>query len=255
MNILITNDDGIDAPGLLALVDGVRNLGDVYVVAPDRNWSASGHVKTLSRPIQVSPRKLADGTPALATDGAPSDCVALALKGIIPAKIDLVVSGINPGMNIGHDVTYSGTVTAAIEAAIVEIPAIAFSLDSPHLGKNDIDFSPYIPYVEKISQMVIQKTIPAKKFLSVNFPYRPEGNFKGIKATTQGYRIYRDELLTQHDPYGNPYYWIGGLPPIAADVNGTEGTAVKEGYISITPYQLDFTDKGLLNEINGWDFN
>src|SRR4030043_2257066 len=136
MHILVTNDDGITAPGLLALAKEMRRIGEVSVLAPDHNWSASGHVKTMHRPLRVKETQLADGSPAWASDGAPSDCVALGLLGFIPKKIDLVVSGINPNANIGHDVTYSGTVTAAMEAVIWGIPGIAISLDSPenHLG-------------------------------------------------------------------------------------------------------------------------
>ena len=130
MHILVTNDDGIDAPGLLALAQEMRKIGKVTVLAPDRNWSASGHVKTMHRPIRVEPRTLADGMSALTANGAPSDCVALAILGIVEETIDLVVSGINPYANLGHDITYSGTVTAAMEAAISEIPAIAVSLHS-----------------------------------------------------------------------------------------------------------------------------
>jgi 5'-nucleotidase len=129
MHILVTNDDGIHAPGLLALVQAMRPFGKVTVVAPDRNWSISGHVKTLHRPIHVHEVTLADGTPAIASDGAPSDCVALVLLGLLGEKIDLVVSGINPYPNLGHDLTYSGTVTSAMEAAIWKVPGVAFSLN------------------------------------------------------------------------------------------------------------------------------
>ncbi len=131
MHILVTNDDGVQAPGLLALAQAMRGLGQVTIFAPDRNWSASGHVKTMDRPLRAREVTLADGTTALATDGAPSDSVALALLGVVKEKIDLVVSGINPHENIGHDVTYSGTVTAAMEAVIGGVPGMAVSLHSP----------------------------------------------------------------------------------------------------------------------------
>jgi 5'-nucleotidase len=131
MHILVTNDDGVLAPGLLALAQQMRLLGDVSILAPDRNWSASGHVKTMHRPLRVREVRLDDGTAAMASDGAPSDCVALALLGLLPDKVDLVVSGINPNANLGHDITYSGTVTAAMEAVIWGIPGISVSLDSP----------------------------------------------------------------------------------------------------------------------------
>src|SRR4030066_2401213 len=141
MHILVTNDDGITAPGLLALVKEMKQIGKVSVLAPDHNWSASGHVKTMHRPLRVKEAILADGSSAWASDGAPSDCVALGLLGFIPEKINLVVSGINPNANIGHDVTYSGTVTAAMEAVIGGVPSLAVSLDSPEDG-GPLDYGP-----------------------------------------------------------------------------------------------------------------
>src|SRR5512137_295142 len=142
MHILVTNDDGVQAPGLLALAQEMRKLGQVTVLAPDRNWSASGHVKTMDRPLRVKEVVLADGTSALASDGAPSDCVALALLGVVKEKVDLVVSGINPHANIGHDVTYSGTVTAAMEAVIGGVAGIAFSLHAPEDFQGVLDYGP-----------------------------------------------------------------------------------------------------------------
>ena len=148
MHILVTNDDGINAPGLLALAQAMRALietlhleGKVSVLAPDRNWSASGHVKTMDRPLRVKEALLADGTRGLASDGAPSDCVALAQLGLLSEPVNLVVAGINPGPNLGHDLTYSGTVTAAMEAAIWGIPAAAFSLEIPEHLDGPLDFS------------------------------------------------------------------------------------------------------------------
>ena len=134
MHILVTNDDGVTAPGLLALAEAMKDLGKVSILAPDRNWSASGHVRTIDRPLRVKTMMISDNIVANACDGAPSDCVALANAGFFEEKIDLVVSGVNTSANLGHDVTYSGTVTAAMEAAIWGIPAIAFSLDTPENG-------------------------------------------------------------------------------------------------------------------------
>lgn len=141
MHILVTNDDGVNAPGLLALASGLRPLARVTVLAPDRNWSASGHVKTMHRPLRAAKAQLADGSAAWSCNGAPSDCVALALLGFIQEPIDLVAAGINPSANLGHDVTYSGTVTAAMEAAIAGVPGIAFSLDSPDQLEGALNFS------------------------------------------------------------------------------------------------------------------
>ena len=141
MHILVTNDDGVQAPGLLALAQELRKLGKVTVFAPDKNWSISGHVKTMERPLRVWETTLADGTSAFTSDGAPSDCVAIPLLGFIKEEIDMVVSGINPHANLGHDVTYSGTVTAAMEAVITGVRGIAFSLNSPTGHKGPLDYS------------------------------------------------------------------------------------------------------------------
>src|SRR5512134_230895 len=171
MHILVTNDDGVHAPGLLALAQAMRQIGQVTVVAPDRNWSASGHVKTLERPIRVTETLLADGTTAYMSDGAPSDCVALPLLGFVD-KVDLVVSGINPFSNIGHDVTYSGTVTAAMEAVITGVPGIAFSLasqDKPaHIAT---DYAPAAEVARVVAAKVIQGGLPEGVVLNVNIPY------------------------------------------------------------------------------------
>ncbi|HSB66649.1 MAG TPA: 5'/3'-nucleotidase SurE, partial [Anaerolineales bacterium] len=156
MRILVTNDDGVSAPGLVALVGEMRQLGQVSVLAPDHNWSASGHVKTMHRPLRVKEVNLPDGSTAWASDGAPSDCVALALLGYIPEKIDLVVSGINPNANIGHDVTYSGTVTAAMEAAIGGVPGVAFSLHAPEDFQGSLDFTPAARVARRIVAQLIQ---------------------------------------------------------------------------------------------------
>ena len=140
MHIIVTNDDGVFAPGLLALVQALKKMGNVSVVAPDHNWSAAGHVKTMHRPLRVKEVELEDGTPARACDGAPSDCIAMAVLGLLPIPIDYVVSGINPNANLGHDMTYSGTVTAAMEGAIWGIPSIAVSLDAPEFHRGYLDF-------------------------------------------------------------------------------------------------------------------
>src|SRR5512133_818064 len=160
MHILVTNDDGVQAPGLLALAQAMRQVADVSVVAPERNWSASGHVKTLERPIRVTETMLADGTSAFMSDGAPSDCVALPLLGFVD-KVDLVVSGINPFSNMGHDVTYSGTVTAAIEAVIAGVPGIAFSLASQDKPAGvTTDYGPAGHMAKLVVEKVIKGELP-----------------------------------------------------------------------------------------------
>src|SRR5215208_3554774 len=186
MHILVTNDDGVQAPGLLALAQAMRQIGQVTVFAPDRNWSASGHVKTLERPIRVTETMLADGTTAFMSDGAPSDCVALPLLGYVE-KVDLVVSGINPNSNIGHDVTYSGTVTAAMEAVIAGIPGIAFSLASQDKSANvPTDYSHAAQMAGVVVKKVMEEGLAIGVVLNVNIPYLSMETIQGILTTRQG---------------------------------------------------------------------
>jgi 5'-nucleotidase len=242
MHILVTNDDGISAPGLLALAKEMSSIGQVSVLAPEHNWSASGHVKTMHRPLRVKESTLLDGLPAWSSDGAPSDCVALALLGFIPDKIDLVVSGINPNANIGHDVTYSGTVTAAMEATIGGVPGIAFSLHAPEDFQGTLDFIPAARIAHRIVAQVIKVGLLPNLLLNVNIPYLQDDQIKGIVVTRQGLRVYRDRLDRRVDPRGRPYYWIGGDSPTAIPDEGTDFGALENGFVSITPLNLDLTD-------------
>lgn len=255
MHILVTNDDGVTAPGLLALAQELRALGEVTVLAPDRNWSVSGHVKTLDRPLRVREVALEDGTAALATDGAPSDCVALALLGLLPDKVDLVASGINPNANLGHDVTYSGTVTAAMEAAIWGVPGIAVSLNSPenHLGL--LDYSTAARVARRVLASVIENGLPKDILLNVNVPYLHDNQLQGIMITRQGLRVYRDLLDSRHDPRGRPYYWIGGDAPTGVPERGTDFGALANGYVSVTPLQLDLTAHHALQTLRAWEWS
>ncbi|HWQ46239.1 MAG TPA: 5'/3'-nucleotidase SurE [Longilinea sp.] len=251
-HILVTNDDGVNAPGIIALAQEMRKLGKVTVLAPDHNWSASGHVKTLHRPLRVKEVILVDGSSAFASDGAPSDCVALAMLGFIPEKIDLVISGINPNANIGHDVTYSGTVTAAMEAAIWDLPSIAVSLDSPDGFVGSLDYSTAAKVGLITAQLVQKHGIPKNSLLNVNVPYLAYDQLKGYRVTRQGLRLYHDELVRRLDPRGRPYYWIGGDAPTGIPETDTDYGALKEGCVSITPLQLDLTDYKLLQSLSDW---
>lgn len=251
--ILVVNDDGIDAPGLLALARALKALpgGSVTVLAPDHNWSACGHVKTMSRPIRVKPYALAEELPAWACDGAPSDCVALALMGAIEKKFDLVVSGINPNANVGLDVTYSGTVTAAMEASIGGLPGFAVSIDAPEYHSGNLDYS---SAAEAAAQIVAQLlpmwdgNLPAPIW-NINVPYRPAGDYAGVRFTRQGVRIYNDRLEKRLDPRGRPYYWIGGEAPSGLVEEDTDYGAMKLGYITVTPLKMDMTDGKALEDV------
>jgi 5'-nucleotidase len=251
-HILLTNDDGVQAPGLLALSQSLNPVGQVTILAPDRNWTASGHVKTMHRPLRAWPTLLADGRQALACDGAPSDCVALGVLGLISPKIDLVVSGINPLANVGHDVTYSGTVTAAMEAAIAGIPGIAVSLDShPELDRQ-ADYSTAAEITRQLALQVKAHGLPDGVFLNVNVPDRGLEDLAGMEVTRQGMRLYRDALVERLDPRGRPYYWIGGEEPSGVSDPGTDFWALEQGMVSITPLQLDLTAKDRLTAFEAW---
>ena len=253
-HILVTNDDGVNAPGLLALVQAIRAIPgfEVSVLAPDHNWSACGHVKTMTRPLRVREVKLADGSAALSSDGAPSDCVAIAIMGAIEKPIDIVVSGINPNANVGLDVTYSGTVTAAMEASINGKPGIAVSLDAPEYHEGELDFDTAAKAAVKVILGLVADglVINGQSIWNINLPYREDGNYQGVLYTKQGVRLYRDVLEKRLDPRGKPYYWIGGEAPTGLMDEGTDYWAIKQGYISVTPLQMDMTNKALLGSLN-----
>ena len=255
MHILVTNDDGVTAPGLLALAQEMRKLGQVSIVAPDRNWSASGHVKTIDRPLRVKEVRLGDGSMAWAADGAPSDCVALAICGFLEEKIDLVVSGINPYANLGHDVTYSGTVTCAMEATIWGVPAIAMSVDSPdnHLGL--VDYAAARRVAGQVAQAALDYGLEKHVLLNVNVPYLPEEQIKGIQVTRQGLRVYHDKVDKRIDPRNRPYYWVIGDAPTGVPERGSDIGALADGYVSVTPIQLDLTAYHFISNLNAWNWH
>ena len=255
MNILVTNDDGVTAPGLLALSQAMKPFGNIRILAPDRNWSGSGHVKTLDRPLRIRETKLSDGQSAWASDGAPSDCVALALHGFFAEKFDLVVSGINPMPNLGHDVTYSGTVTAAMEAVIWGVPGIAFSLGADENGLSISDFIPAVSIAQKVIEAVIHNSLPVGILLNVNIPMLQEGHIQGFRTTRLGLRVYNDHLDRREDPRGLPYYWIGGDTPSGIPENGTDIGALSDGYVSVTPLHLDLTAYTAIPWVAKWHLN
>ncbi len=251
-HILITNDDGVLAPGLLALAQEMRTLGRVSILAPDRNWSGGGHVKTFDRALRVKQFRLADGTIGYGSDGAPSDCVALATLGYFKDPIDLVVSGINVGANLGHDVTYSGTVTAAMEAVIANLPGIAVSLEATDSQPDQIDFGPAARAARQVVQHVIENGLPAEILLNVNVPLVKQEEIRGFRLTRQGLRVYHGRLDEGKDPRGLPFYFIGGDAPTGVPERGTDIGALAEGYVSVTPLHLDLTAYRALSDLNTW---
>ncbi|MDE3088768.1 MAG: 5'/3'-nucleotidase SurE [Chloroflexota bacterium] len=250
--ILVTNDDGVDAPGLFALKQALQVFGDVVVVAPDRNWSASGHSKTMHKPLRVERRTLRDGSAAYATDGAPTDCVALVMLGLLPEKPALVVSGINPSTNLAHDLTYSGTVAAAMEGAINNIASIAVSINANN--QQNGDFTPAAEYAARLARRVLANGLPPDTFLNVNVPNIPLQEIRGVRITRLGKRIYRDELVERQDPTGRKYYWIGGEPPSGVtEEEGTDVWAIAHHFVSITPVHMDMTSHAMIDHLKTWE--
>jgi len=254
MRILVTNDDGVDAPGLLALKRALDSIGETLVVAPDHNWSASGHRKTMHKPLRLTPVRLDDGTLAYATSGSPADCVALVMLGALGVRPDLVVSGINPNPNLGQDMTYSGTVTAAMESLISGVSALAVSTDTKDAAGHGLS-NPYAVTAEfaaTVTRQVISERTPANILLNINVPGREKTDIAGIQITRLCRRIYRDELVERADPRGRPYYWIGGEEPTAEPGEGTDFWALKNGYISVTPLHLDLTAYARIRQVKEW---
>lgn len=254
MHILLTNDDSINSLGLKALYEAVVSVPGVTVsvIAPDHNWSVSGHNKTMHKPLRVMPVQnwLGDVPDIFTTDGTPADCVSLAGLGFLPAPPDLVISGINTGPNLGDDVTYSGTVAAAMEAHIAGFAAVAVSLNA----YSHWIFDTPARFAANLVRKFINQEMPFAKnlFLNVNVPNVPMEQVKGVVVTKQGRRIYRDILYKREDPFGHPYYWIGGERPTGEMIEGTDFEAIIHDKISITPMMLDLTDYKMLKELQGW---
>ncbi|MBD3217289.1 MAG: 5'/3'-nucleotidase SurE [candidate division Zixibacteria bacterium] len=240
--VLLTNDDGIHAPGLNTLAKQMKSFGEIMVVAPDREQSASSHSLTLTRPLRI----IEFGNNRYAVDGTPTDAVMVAVHGLLKnkRKPDLLISGINHGANMGDDVSYSGTVAAAIEGSIIGIPSMAVSLINPEKG----DFVPAAKAVRKIALWVVKNGLPQFSFLNINMPYIGSRQFKGVKVTRLGRRIYNDVVVEKVDPRGKNYYWIAGDPEWM-DVEGSDFAAVSRGMVSISPLKVDMTNIELHEEL------
>ena len=250
-HILVTNDDGVHAAGLPILAQVLRHEGDVTVCVPEHNWSAGGHVKTMHKPLRAWDSTLADGSPVIVTSGAPSDCVALAMLGLVKKPVDIVVSGVNAGPNLGYDLTYSGTVTAAMEAVINGAAGIAVSMSVPESAAESA-YATAAKFAARAVQAVLRHELPPGVLLNINVPGLPEEKIRGVRVTRQGLRVYRDELVTRIDPRGKPYYWIGGGPPEGVLEEDTDYWAVSQGYVSITPIQLDLTARDVMAFLREW---
>jgi 5'-nucleotidase len=258
MNVLLTNDDGIEAEGLQALRRALVELDDVRlaVIAPDGNRSAMARSITTRRPLWVAEVPFADGTVGYATDGTPVDCVRLASLGLIEGfSADLVVSGINHGANLGDDITYSGTVAAALEGVVLGLPAIAVSQQSgaralDYRFDGGFDFAIAATFVARLVERIEQVPLPAKTLLNINVPAGPPA---GVEVTSLGKRIYRDELKLEREEEGRRRYWIYGSDPGFEDEPGTDLAAVDSRRVAVTPIHFDLTDRPSLEALRGFD--
>ena len=243
--ILITNDDGIHSDGLIKLEEALKDVGDVYVVAPASEMSGASHSLTLARPLRI--RQLDDRH--WSVDGTPTDCVTLALNKILSEaeRPDICVSGINHGGNLGDDASYSGTVAGAMEATILSVPGVALSL----VARENYDFTHAAAFAVVATRKVLEEGLPEGTLLNINLP---PGEIKGVMVTRQGIKNARPIISEHIDPRGKPYFWIGEEYFNANAVEGTDYFAVKSGYVSVTPLRSDMTDHQALTAIEAWNY-
>jgi len=235
--ILVTNDDGVHSPGLLSLYNSMKQLGDAYVIAPDRERSAVSHALTMHRPLRVE--RLREHVYSM--NGTPTDCVAIGINKILPERPAFVVSGINKGANLGDDITYSGTVSAAIESTIMGIPSFAVSLViTEKASLLNLDTASKIAL--EVGRYILDNSLPYDTLLNVNVPNIPARDIAGIKLTRQGKRIYDNSIQETFDPHGEKHYWIGGGKPFWEHGEDTDIQAIQDNHISITPIHLDLTN-------------
>jgi 5'-nucleotidase len=245
VNILLTNDDGIQAPALRVLGNELSALGRVTIVAPDRDQSATSHSLTLQRPLRIH----GHGDDTFSIDGTPTDCVLIAFHGLLDTRPDLVISGINHGPNMGEDVFYSGTVAAAIEGSMQGVPAIAASL----VTREAADFIEPARFIRRLVEALAGRGLAGHPVLNVNLPHRAWSEVQGVQLTRLGTRVYSDTLIEKVDPRGRAYYWIGGQDPVWESHEGTDFHAVEHGHISVTPLSLDLTDYRAMVDMEQWE--
>lgn len=249
LNILVTNDDGIFAPGIYALWEAMKEIGRVTVIAPDSEKSAVGHAITITDPIRVQEVSGKNGYNGFAVKGTPADCVKLACSALMESTPDIVVSGINSGANMGNDVIYSGTVSAATEGTLLGIPSIAFSLTSIRGG----ELRGAQVVAKNIVKKVLEYGLPKGVLLNVNVPNIAYDNIRGIKVTKLGNRVFRDTFEKREDPRGKYYYWMSGEHS-EDNETGTDGVAVRDGFVSITPVHHRLTEHEYIETLNTWNF-
>jgi 5'-nucleotidase len=244
--ILVTNDDGVHSAGIKALQQTMNNLGNAYIIAPDRERSAAGHSLTLHRPLKVE--TLAEDI--FSVNGTPTDCVTLGINKLLPEKPALVVSGINKGANLGDDITYSGTVSAAIEGTILGIPSIAVSL----INSEPYHFDTASFFALRLASLVLKYALPYDTLLNVNIPNIRRDEIKGIKLTRHGKRVYEDSIQETFNPWGEKFYWIGGGRPYWEFGEDVDIDTVLQHFVSVTPLHLDMTNYDALAFLkNKWN--
>ncbi len=250
-SILVSNDDGIDAPGIEALVRQLRFVGDVTVVAPHQQQSAVGHAITMNYPLRVR-RYVKNGEFfGYAVEGTPADCVKLAVRALLKRRPDILVSGVNHGSNTAISVIYSGTVSAATEGTIFGIPSIAVSLTT----YKPADFGVAAAFARRLTRQVLVHGLPRGTLLNVNVPPLPKSRIKGVKVTRQGRAVWIDTFEARRDPANKEYYWLtGGLENIDTDLAFDEA-AVRGGYVSVTPIQYDLTHASMIDVVRSWDLS
>jgi len=248
MRLLCTNDDGILAHGLECLVKAAQTLGDVVVVAPDREQSATSHSLTLHHPI----RPVARGDDRWQVDGTPTDCVMLAIEALMPVRPEFVLSGINHGQNMGEDVLYSGTVAAAMEGVTLGVPSIAISFAGGELKADPALLTEQIPAVAALLKHLTSLQLPSDTLLNVNIPALRSAEIRGVRLTRLGRRVYSDSLMKMQDPRKREIYWIGGGSASWSGAEDSDFRAVEDGFISVTPLTLDLTHLRMRDEAKLW---
>ncbi len=248
-HILICNDDGIDAPGIYALAQEIKNIARVTVVAPDRQQSAIGHAITMQYPLRAMPFHKNGEFFGHAIKGTPADAVKLAVKQLVKEPIDALISGINHGSNTAISIMYSGTVSAATEGTILGIPSVAVSLTT----YEEADFGVAAKFATRLVQRVIERGLPPGTLLNVNVPALPAGSIRGVKITTQGRSSWEDTFEVRCDPAGREYFWLTGQMHVTDTDPDTDQVAIGDGYISVTPIHYDLTDREQLAHMRGWD--
>lgn len=255
LRVLLSNDDGIGSPGIQALGRALSKIAHVTMVAPEREQSTMGHALTLHKPIRVFRVGAEDGLEQWATSGTPADCVYMGLRWVLKERPDLIISGINMGVNVGNDIYYSGTVAAAREGAVLGIPAIAASLDYHH--EPGTKLTPYFDqaaeFLRTLVPQVIENGIPPHCLLNVNFPNLPFSKVKGVKVSRQGFRMYTDKVEEKRDSRGKPYYWLGGKYAGFKPIEGSDCEVLDKGFISITPCKIDVTQYEFMENLSRWE--